>query len=113
MSHIELVEGVKFEFKVPEAVRKYTATVRDASVIVSWIDSVTHEHKSTNYRIDTARRAIMSGDWVAISQISDAKSERIYQVGFADGTWRDVSEATFDEIKSWPSTHATRIIQVI
>ena len=113
MSSIEFVEGVKFEFTVPESGKKYNATVRDASVIVSWIHSVTHEHTSTYYRLDTARRAIMSGDWVVISQISDVKSAQIYQVGFADGTWRDVSKATFDEVKSWPSTHATRIIQVI
>lgn len=112
MSHIELVEGVKFEFTIPESGGKYNATVRDASVIVSWIHSVTHEHTSTYYQIDTARRAIMSGDWVVISQISDAKSAQIYQVGFADGTWRDVPEETFNEVKTWPGL-TTRVVEIV
>ena len=117
MQGIVLSNGVEFDFLTGDfssgdILKSYSAKIFDDIVHVSWSFGT---GGSTTYSIESVVQALSTGGWKVVGEIRNVPSTtgRIYQVGFADGTWRDVSEVTFNEAKTWPSTHATRIIRVI
>lgn len=102
MKDVDFIEG--FEFTT-EAGSSYFAKLVLDKVEVTWVSPHDGVGRTMLYDQHSVKSYLQDGTWRVV--------RHVYQVGFSDGTWRDVSKDTFDEVKSWPSTHATRIIKVI
>lgn len=112
MQRIKLSNGLEFDFLCGITPKSYSAKVIDGIVHVSWTFDF---GGSITYYIDYAERAIVDGQWKIVGEIRNAetKDSRIFQIGLDDGTWRDVSEQTYEEVKTWPTVKHFRIVEVI
>lgn len=109
MQDVDFVKG--FSFTTGSGIVYFAKLNGDDQVDVTWFDG---DPRWFWYTMEDAVMFLQNGTWQVV-HTGDIQPVNgyVYQVGFADGTWRDISEVTFNEAKSWPCTHATRIIQVI
>lgn len=111
MKDVDFVKGFSFTIGTDIV---YFAKLNSANrVYVTWRDSIDSDPRWFAYTVDSVTEFLQDGAWQVLQSNDRLANRYIYQVGFSDGTWRDVSEVTFNEAKTWSSTHATRIIQVI
>lgn len=107
---IDFSECVEFINNRDTSTKYRAIDAGDDKITVMWDYSGDCGVGSLTYRRSAVDNLFARGIW---KLVNDSKPQTVYQVGFSDGTWRDVSEVTFNEAKTWSSTHATRIIQVI